>query len=206
MAKFLCFSTCPIKQNTSDSHWSHTFPIRHFLAILMPNWCQLEGLLIWGSSQIFPYFSSVVFCLKCGVHSARVKGWGSFKERHGEDKCKYLPQFPCLMDVCGGGHRTDDFSPKNTNFNKIKFCFIHILGIWLPQNFAHAMTAVLSWHVQNFVAICWPEMELSQTVISIRFDFWVENSWLKLWPEVFTCLIEEGQWVWNIEIMILLTL
>ena len=39
---------------------------------------------------------------------------------------------------------------------------ISILIQWLQQNFAHGTTAVLSWHVQNFVAIWWPVTELQQ--------------------------------------------
>ena len=36
---------------------------------------------------------------------------------------------------------------------KFHFPLIHILIKWLLQNFVHAMTAMLSWHVQKFVAI-----------------------------------------------------
>ena len=36
------------------------------------------------------------------------------------------------------------------NIMKITFCVIQFLINKSPQNFAHVMTAVLSWHVQNF--------------------------------------------------------
>ena len=35
---------------------------------------------------------------------------------------------------------------------KFHFTLIYKVIMWLLQNFAHAMTAQLSWHVQNFVA------------------------------------------------------
>ena len=45
------------------------------------------------------------------------------------------------------------------NFN---FDFNRILMQWSLQKFAHATTAQLSWHVQNFVVIWLPGMELQQ--------------------------------------------
>ena len=41
---------------------------------------------------------------------------------------------------------------------KFPLALIQILIKWSPQNFAHAMTAVLSWHVQKFVVIWWSEI------------------------------------------------
>ena len=42
---------------------------------------------------------------------------------------------------------------------------------WTPQNFAHDMTAVLSWHVQKFVVICLTKMELKQKEFSTKLEF-----------------------------------
>ena len=44
------------------------------------------------------------------------------------------------------------------------------------QNFAHAMTAVLSWHVQNFVVIQYLEIELKENLFSVKFEFLCEKS------------------------------
>ena len=55
-------------------------------------------------------------------------------------------------------HYTTHF--LQVRFNSKFISLIQILIKWLLQNFAHAMTAVLSWHVQNFVAIWQPGMKL----------------------------------------------
>ena len=47
---------------------------------------------------------------------------------------------------------------------KFHFSLTPILITWSLQNFEHAMTAQLSWHVQNIVAIWWPLMELQKNV------------------------------------------
>ena len=52
------------------------------------------------------------------------------------------------------------------------FCFIltSILIQWSLQNFAHRTTAVLSWHVQKFIAISWSATEWQQGEICIEFE------------------------------------
>ena len=55
------------------------------------------------------------------------------------------------------------------------FALIQILTKWSLQNFAHGLTAVLSWHVSNFVAIWSPTTELQQKEISIEFEMWWKN-------------------------------
>ena len=40
------------------------------------------------------------------------------------------------------------------------------------QTFAHAMTAVLSCHVQNFVVIGSSKVEREQNKISVKFELW----------------------------------
>ena len=53
---------------------------------------------------------------------------------------------------------------------KFRFTLISILIQWSLQNFVHGTTAVLSWHVQTFVAIWWPATELQQGEVSIEFE------------------------------------
>ena len=53
---------------------------------------------------------------------------------------------------------------------KFHFTLISILIQWLLQNFVHGTTAVLSWHVQKFVAIWWPATELQEDKVSIEFE------------------------------------
>ena len=52
---------------------------------------------------------------------------------------------------------------------KFGFTLILILTMWLLQNFAHDTTAVLSCHVQKFVAIWWSVIELQQGEVSIKY-------------------------------------
>ena len=58
---------------------------------------------------------------------------------------------------------------------KFRFTLISILIQWSLQNFVHGTTAVLSWHVQKFVAIWWPATELQQGEISIEFELRAKN-------------------------------
>ena len=53
---------------------------------------------------------------------------------------------------------------------KFRFTLISILIQWSLQNFVHGTTAMLSWHVQKFVAIWWPATELQQGEVSIEFE------------------------------------
>ena len=58
---------------------------------------------------------------------------------------------------------------------KFHFPLIQILMKWSQQNFAHGMTAMLSWRVQNFVVIWSPAIELQLNEISIEFELWWKN-------------------------------
>ena len=53
---------------------------------------------------------------------------------------------------------------------KFRFTLISSLMEWSLQNFVHGMTAVLSWHVQKFIAIWWAATELQQDKVSIEFE------------------------------------
>ena len=63
-----------------------------------------------------------------------------------------------------GTHFTNSISITIHIRYKIQFAIIQILIKWLLQNFAHGMTAMLSCHVQTFVAICCPGTELQQNI------------------------------------------
>ena len=56
-----------------------------------------------------------------------------------------------------------------------RFTLISILIQWSLQKFVHGTTAVLSWHVQKFVAIWWPATVLEQGEVSIEFELRVKN-------------------------------
>ena len=68
--------------------------------------------------------------------------------------------------------------PLHSSFHKSKLMkidkcfFIQFLIIKSQQNFAHVMTAWLSWHVQNFVVIKWLLVGLEPNNISTEFELW----------------------------------
>ena len=72
-------------------------------------------------------------------------------------------------------HFTDDFSLTFWISRKICLNVIHFLSIRLQPNFARAMTAMLSWHMQNFVAITMLEFGWSKKILSIEFELWWKN-------------------------------
>ena len=76
----------------------------------------------------------------------------------------------------GSGPRfTNSFSIAIQIRWKCRFTLISILIQWSLRNFVHGTTAVLSWHVQKFVAIWWPTTELQQGEVSIEFEFRAKN-------------------------------
>ena len=94
---------------------------------------------------------------------------------------------PCLLTVIAGatiliacvvksGPRfTNGFSIAIQIRWKFRFTLISILIQWSLQNFVHGTTAVLSWHVQKFVAIWWSATELQQGEVSIEFELRAKN-------------------------------
>ena len=74
----------------------------------------------------------------------------------------------------GGGHKagapfTNDFSIVIRIRWKLHSTLLWVVVMWSLRNFAHSTTAMLSWHVHNFVAICHLTMELPSGQISIEF-------------------------------------
>ena len=57
---------------------------------------------------------------------------------------------------------------------RICFALIQIVSNWSLQNFAHATTAVLSWHVQKFVADG-QEIEPKQSKLPAQFELSVKS-------------------------------
>ena len=53
---------------------------------------------------------------------------------------------------------------------------------WSLQNFVHGTTAVLSWHMQKFVAVWSPATELQLGEVSIEFELWAKKSLVKRAP------------------------
>ena len=82
-----------------------------------------------------------------------------------------------------GAHFTNVFSITIQMRWKIHFAFTSILTMWSLQIFAHDMTAMLSWHVQKFVAIWCTVIELQWDEIPIEFETWAKKSLVKWAPE-----------------------
>ena len=56
-----------------------------------------------------------------------------------------------------------------------QFASLHIISMWSLQNFAHVTTAMLSWHVQNFVVIWSTIIKLQQNIFTIQLEKCVKN-------------------------------
>ena len=72
-----------------------------------------------------------------------------------------------------GAHFTNDFIIQIRW--KFHSALIQVLVKWLLWNFARDITAVLSWHVQNFVVVLHNTMKLHQNQFSIEFEWWCKN-------------------------------
>ena len=68
------------------------------------------------------------------------------------------------------GHHTDDISCKILIWWILFYVIIHVQVTRSLHNFAHAMTAQLSWHVQNFVVIVSLKSELEINEIWVKSD------------------------------------
>ena len=64
---------------------------------------------------------------------------------------------------CAGAHFTNNFSITIQMWWKFNFALIQIQIKWSLQNFAHDTTAVLSWQVQDFVAILSAAIKLDES-------------------------------------------
>ena len=76
----------------------------------------------------------------------------------------------CEASTRPGPRFTNGFSIAIQTRWKFRSTLTSILIQWSLQNFVHGTTAVLSWHVQIFVAIWWPATELWQGEVSIEFE------------------------------------
>ena len=72
--------------------------------------------------------------------------------------------------MCPGARFTNGFSIAIQIRWEFRFALTSIRMQWSLQNFVHGTTALLSWHVQKFVAIWWPATELWQGEVSIEFE------------------------------------
>ena len=93
-----------------------------------------------------------------------------------------------------GAHFTNNFSIVIQIRLKIHYAPIEFVDKWSLLKFAHGTTAVLSWHVQNFLAIWYPTKELNWNQLSIRFLGKINGKMFMKWaPEPDH--IREGKWV-----------
>ena len=68
------------------------------------------------------------------------------------------------------------FFHHNSNLMKIPFCSYQNFDVVIITNF---FTAVLPWHVQNFVVIWWPMIGLQYGEVSIKFELQTNKANLK---------------------------
>ena len=97
-------------------------------------------------------------------------------------ECSYMisiSKTPCIVKqpMLSEAHVADD-----SNSMKCSFAFAQIASNWLLQNFVHAMTAQLSWHVQKFITIRLPTIWLEQWLpLDLNFT-WNIISVMEIWP------------------------
>ena len=105
-----------------------------------------------------------------------------------QSQCNHTQHVPCTcMWMSSWDHFTYNFSITIQMWWKFHCTLMHILTKWSLQNFAHGTTAVLWWHVHNFVAIWWSGdmvIELLLGEVSIEFELWANND------------SETGPWLW----------
>ena len=78
-------------------------------------------------------------------------------------------------DPSAGSHVSISLTIFHHNSNWIQIYLILILTKRPLQNFVHDTTAMLSWRVQKFVAIWWPEIGWYPNTIAIEFELWWKN-------------------------------
>ena len=74
-----------------------------------------------------------------------------------------------------GARLTQDFSLATQMSLKSYFALTAFWVIRSLQDFACVTTAMLLWHVQNFVVICALKFVLNKTNSCCKFEFWVKN-------------------------------
>ena len=86
----------------------------------------------------------------------------------------YIPLWLQPKIGCPGTHFMNDFFIVIQIRRKFHLDLIQVVGKWSLWSFAHITTALLSWNVQNYVAIWYPKMELHCKQISDEFELiWI---------------------------------
>ena len=73
---------------------------------------------------------------------------------------------------------TNGWWAYNWNLEEIIFALILNLMIWSGHKLAHAMTAQLSWHVQNFDLFGKLFFDIRATYVFTRFGWWAHKSFV----------------------------
>ena len=99
-----------------------------------------------------------------------------YKRFSRSDLSEYITsQFHNLRNVGPGAHFTNGFLPAIQIRRKLCIAIIPLLAIWSQQIIAHATTAQLSCHVQNFVATTVLVSRWEWNEISIEFELRWKN-------------------------------
>ena len=103
--------------------------------------------------------------------------------------------YSMFLETWGSFHYSISNDHGKGNSMEISFCsYFH--SKWAQQIFAHAITAMLSWHVQTFVAIRWLVIEIQQGEASIELGSWANKSFMKtvLLSFILLCLFIPPKW------------
>ena len=93
--------------------------------------------------------------------------------------CSHASLTPCVLSWFGAGaHFPNEFSIVIQIRWKFHSTLFEVVVKWSLWHFAHGTIAVLSWHVQNCIAIWYTTMSLHLNQFSIEFELWWKNcSW-----------------------------
>ena len=133
----------------------------------------ITGPLWWVSPHpVYSFHQGPVmwkaFCMPWDYHEILITQWPL-------QSCCETAKFVDIWKPGAGPRFTNVFSIAIQIRWKLRFALISIPIQWSLQNFVHGMTAVLSWHVQQFVVIWWPVTELQQGEVSSEFELRAKN-------------------------------
>ena len=139
--------------------WHHNIPNHH----VDQHW-PVSFHLIPGSATGSPFHTTASICsvIRDFVTPCLLFRYTIGEVTHAETPYYWSQSGSCFLKVF----------PSQWKFH---FTLASILVQWSLQNFVHGTTAVLSGHVQKFVAIWWPATELQQNEVSIEFELRAET-------------------------------
>ena len=133
---------------TVDIPYTYSWSSRHIVSFLPRHQCRLWALMLWQKKTICHEFTQKTYSMESdttvAVHS--LYQVASNITMNGNAWC-HNSKLGCFTNTSQAPKMQNSLNCFLLSFDKI---MMH-----LSQNFAHVMTAALSWHVQNFGSNVW---------------------------------------------------